>query len=124
MIFVQSRLNIVDNSGALEVGCIHLLKESSKKGAKAGEIIVCSVKKNILKKKKKPILRGQVCRALIVSTKNKVKRLGNFYVTAGLNTAILVNDSGPLANRIFGPVFQEVRNKISIKVLSIAEIIV
>lgn len=124
MIFVQSRLNIVDNSGALEVGCIHLLKDSSKKGAKVGETIVCSVKKNILKKKKKPILRGQVCRVLIISTKNKVKRLGNSYVTAGLNSGILVNDSGPIANRIFGPVFQEVRNKTSAKVLSIAETIV
>ena len=89
MIFVQSRLNIVDNSGALEVGCIHLLKDSSKKGAKVGETIVCSVKKNILKKKKKPILRGQVCRVLIISTKNKVKRLGNSYVTAGLNSGSL-----------------------------------
>ena len=34
MIFVQSKVKIIDNSGALEVGCIRLLKESSKKGAK------------------------------------------------------------------------------------------
>ena len=109
MIFVQSRLKVIDNSGALELGCIRLLKESSKKGAKVGDIVVCSVKKNI------------ICKALIVSTKNSVCRKGHYYIKSDSNSVIIINDSGPVANRIFGPIFYELRYKNMSKILSIAE---
>lgn len=111
----------MDNSGAAEVGCIRLLKESGKRGAKVGDIFVGSVKKNILKKKKKPILRGQVCKALLILSKVKSKRFGPMYVSSSSNAAILVNESGPVANRIFGPVFKNMQGKHTAKILSLAD---
>ncbi|CAF2083727.1 unnamed protein product [Brassica napus] len=50
--FIQmgTRLKVVDNSGAKEVVCIQTLR--GKKGARLGDIIICSVKQGLPEKKK------------------------------------------------------------------------
>ncbi|CAN7021233.1 unnamed protein product [Brassica rapa subsp. trilocularis] len=50
--FIQmgTRLKVVDNSGAKEVVCIQSLR--GKKGARLGDIIICSVKQGLPEKKK------------------------------------------------------------------------
>lgn len=125
MIQQGSRINIKDNSGAIIVGCIRCLRGSKKNSATLGEKFVSSVKKNILRKKKRPMLKGQVCKALLVHTKKTYKRLGNFYIKAGSNGSIIVNDQQlPIASRVFGPVFKDLKLKNLSKILSIADFIV
>lgn len=121
MIFKQTRIDILDNSGALEVGCIQPLRCSKKKGAGIGGLVVCSIKKNLIKRKKKPILRGQIYKALILSTKVSSKRFGHVYMSADKNTAILVVEKGPVGNRIFGSIFFEFRLRNLSKIIAIAD---
>ncbi len=125
MIQPESRVQVKDNSGAVVVGCIRCLKESKRNNATVGEYFIASVKKNIIRNRKRPILKGQICKALIVSTKKPIKRLGNSYISSDMNSVVLVNDQKlPISSRIFGPVFKDLRLKNLTKVLSIADYIV
>ena len=45
MIQTESRLSVVDNTGAKEVLCIKVLKGSKRRYASVGDIIVVSVKR-------------------------------------------------------------------------------
>lgn len=78
MVNVQTRVDIVDNSGGIIGGCIQVLKISSRIGAVPGQTITISIKKNIFKKhivkKSKIIVKGQICKALIVRTLKGLKR--------------------------------------------------
>lgn len=78
MVNVQTRVDIVDNSGGIIGGCIQVLKISSRIGAIPGQTITISIKKNIFKKhivkKSKIIVKGQICKALIVRTLKGLKR--------------------------------------------------
>jgi large subunit ribosomal protein L14 len=78
MICVGTICKVADNSGAILVKCIKVLKISSRIGAVAGQTITISVKKNVFKrhiiKKSKIIIKGQICKALILRTKKNIKR--------------------------------------------------
>ena len=52
---MYTRLNVADNSGAKEVGCIKVLGGSKKRYAYIGDIIVVSVKEAIPEAKVKPM---------------------------------------------------------------------
>lgn len=117
MIQLNSKLNIIDNSGAKIVRCIKVLKNA--KYAKSGDIIVVSILKALPNKKVKA---GEVHKALIIYTKKKVKRLNGSFVNLGKNAAILLNSKElPQGSRVLAPVFQELKYKNFNKVLSIAK---
>lgn len=126
MINISTRLAVVDNSGALEVGCINILKINSRIGAVPGCLITISVKKNIfkknIKKKSRIIVKGQIVKALLTTTVKGLKRGGNFFVRAYSNNAVLLNQYMlPYGTRVFGPVFREIRQKINYrKVISLS----
>jgi large subunit ribosomal protein L14 len=125
MIQPESKVKVKDNSGALVVGCIRCLKHSKKNNATVGEYFISSVKKNIINKRKRPILKGQICKALLVTTVKPIKRRGNLYIKSNMNGVVLVNDQQlPIASRIFGPVFNDLRLKNLVKILSIADFVV
>ena len=125
MIQVESRVDVKDNSGAIIVGCIRCLKGSKNNNATVGEWFVSSVKKNIIRRKKRPVLKGQIYKSLIVSTVKPIKRLGNSYIKANKNGVVLVNaEKLPIASRVFGVVFKDIRVKNLMKVLSIADYVV
>jgi large subunit ribosomal protein L14 len=71
MIQAESRLIVVDNTGAKEVLCIKVLKGSKRRYASVGDIIVVSVKRALpngnIKKK-------AVCKAVIVRTSKEIRR--------------------------------------------------
>lgn len=78
MINVEMIIRIADNSGAIWGSCIRILKMSNNSGARPGETITISVKKNIFKKnivkKSKIIIKGQICKALIIRSRKGLKR--------------------------------------------------
>jgi large subunit ribosomal protein L14 len=126
MISISTRVTIVDNSGALEGGCINVLKMNSRIGAVPGCLITISVKKNVfkknIKKKSRIITKGQIVKALVITTVKGLKRVGNFRVRTRSNNSILLNQYLlPYGTRIFGPIFREIRQKINYrKVVSLA----
>ena len=118
MIQVESRLDVADNSGAKEVFCIKVLGGSKRKYASVGDVIVVSIKDAMPKGKVK---KGDVHRAVIVRTKQAVKRIDGSLIAFDQNAAVLINKQGePIGSRIFGPVTRELRSAGYMKIISLA----
>ena len=118
MIQQESRLNVADNSGAKEVLCIKVLGNSGQDFAKIGDTIVVTVKDTI---PAGGIKKGTVSKAVIVRTKNKLRRKDGSYIRFDDNAVVLLNNSEePRGTRIFGPVARELRDKGYMKIVSLA----
>ena len=118
MIQQQTVLEVADNSGAKTVKCIKVLGGSKRVSAGIGDIIVVAVQQAIAGGKVK---KGDVKRAVIVRTKNPLKRLDGTCIQFDTNSAvILAQGFDPIGTRIFGPVARELRNKNFSKICSLA----
>lgn len=118
MIQVESRLEVADNSGAREVLCIKVLGGSKRKYASVGDVIVVSIKDALPRGKVK---KGDVCQAVIVRTRQPVKRADGSLISFDGNAAVLINKQGePIGSRIFGPVTRELRGAGYMKIISLA----
>jgi len=117
MIWVQTRLNVADNTGARSVMCIRVLK-TKRKFARVGEIIQVTVKEaqpgGVVKK-------GEICQAVVVRTKSTIRRSDGSCLKFDKNAAVIIDETGnPRGTRIFGPVARELREKDFMKVVSLA----
>lgn len=118
MIQQESRLNVCDNSGAKEILCIRVLGGTRRRYAGVGDIIVATVKDatptGTVKKK-------TVVRAVVVRTKNVIRRKDGSAIRFDDNAAVIINDEKqPRGTRIFGPVPRELREKGYAKIVSLA----
>jgi large subunit ribosomal protein L14 len=118
MIQQESRLLVCDNSGAKEILCIRVLGGTRRRYANVGDIIVATVKQaspNGQVKKK------TVVRAVVVRTRNQIRRRDGSTIKFDDNAAVIVGDDKlPRATRIFGPVPRELREKGYAKIISLA----
>ncbi len=118
MIQQETRLVVCDNSGAKEILCIRVLGGTRKRYARIGDIIVATVKQaspngNVKKK--------TVVKAVVVRTKDKIKRRDGSTICFDDNAAVIVGDDKlPKATRIFGPVPRELRDLGYAKIISLA----
>lgn len=118
MIQQESRLKVADNTGAKELLCIRVLGGSGRRYANIGDEIICSVKSAI---PGGDVKKGDVVKAVIVRSKNGVKRDDGSYIKFDQNAAVLVkDDKTPKGTRIFGPVARELRDKKYMKIVSLA----
>ena len=118
MIQSESRLEVADNSGAKEVLCIKVLGGSKRRYASVGDVIVVTVKDAVPRGKAK---KGEIFRAVIVRTKQAVKRVDGSRISFDKNAAVLINKQGePIGSRIFGPVTRELRSAGYMKIISLA----
>lgn len=118
MIQTESRLEVADNSGAKELLCIKVLGGSKRKYASIGDVIVVSIKNALPRGKVK---KGDVHRAVIVRTRQSIKRPDGSEIQFDKPAAVLVNKSNePIGTRIFGPVTRELRNLGFMKIISLA----
>jgi large subunit ribosomal protein L14 len=118
MIQTQSYLDIADNSGARRVMCIKVLGGSHRRYARVGDIIKVTVKEAIPRGKVK---KGQVMNAVVVRTKQGVRRADGSKIKFDDNAAVLLNASNaPVGTRIFGPVTRELRSEKFMKIVSLA----
>ena len=88
MITNESRLNIVDNSGAKSVLVIRCLGGSNRKFSSIGDRVVVTIKKA---DPNSGIKKGEVALALIVTTKKPFLRSNGTYISFGANCAVLIN---------------------------------
>jgi len=118
MIQQESRLIVCDNSGAKEILCIRVLGGTRRRYARVGDVIVATVKDaspNGQVKKK------TVVRAVIVRTKDQVRRKDGSTIKFDDNAAVIIGeDKLPRATRIFGPVPRELRDRGYAKIISLA----
>jgi len=118
MIQTETRLAVVDNTGAKEVLCIKVLGGSKRRYASVGDIIVCSVKKALPQGN---IKKKTVVKAVVVRTAFSVKRADGTSVRSDDNGCVIINDSNePKGTRVFGPVFRELKAKGFQKIVSLA----
>jgi large subunit ribosomal protein L14 len=118
MIQAESRLTVADNSGAKEVLCIKVLGGSKRRYASVGDVIVVTVKDAIPRGKVK---KGDVLRAVVVRTKQAIKRPDGSEIQFDRNAAVLINKQNePIGTRIFGPVIRELRGLGFMKIISLA----
>lgn len=113
-----TRLKVVDNSGAREIMCIHVLGGTRKRYARVGDLIMASVKEAV---PGGAVKKGDVVRAVIVRTVKPYGRRDGSYIRFDENAAAILDDKGnPKGSRIFGPVAKELRDKNFIKIVSLA----
>src|SRR3954462_7320047 len=118
MIQQETRLTVADNSGAKEILCIRVLGGTRRRYARVGDVIVATVKQanpqgNVKKK--------TVVRAVVVRTKNQIRRKDGSTIKFDDNAAVIIGDDLlPRGTRIFGPVPRELRDKGYAKIISLA----
>ena len=118
MVQQQSRLKVADNSGARELMVIRVLGGSKRRYGNIGDVIVATVKSatpgGVVKK-------GKVVKAVIVRTKQGVRRKDGSYISFDENAAVIIkDDKTPVGTRIFGPVARELRDYDFMKIVSLA----
>ena len=117
MIAEETELEVADNTGARRVKCFRILGQRKRYGH-IGDVIRASVKEaqtgGMVKK-------GQTCRAVIVRTKQPIRRADGSSLRFDSNAVVLVDEKlNPLGTRIFGPVARELRDKNFMKIISLA----
>lgn len=118
MIQQETRLKVGDNTGAKELLCIRVLGGTGRRYASVGDIIIAAVKEatpgGVVKK-------GDVVKAVVVRTKESVRRADGSYIRFSENAAVIIkDDNSPKGTRIFGPVARELRDKDFMKIVSLA----
>jgi large subunit ribosomal protein L14 len=119
MIQQESKLTVADNSGAKVIQCIRVLGGTKRRYARVGDIIVASVKSA---SPTGAVKRKSVVRAVVVRTKNPIKRPDGTIVKFDDNAAVILSDDNktPRGTRIFGPVPRELREKGYSRIISLA----
>lgn len=116
-----SRLRAADNSGARELLVMRVLKGSNAKYAAVGDIIVAAVKSATPGAQVK---KGEVVKAVVVRTKNMIRRPDGSTLRFDENAAVVLNNNlAPRGTRVFGPVARELRDSKfegAMKIISLA----
>ena len=122
MIQERSILKVADNSGAKTIRCFRILGGTHHRYARIGDIIVASVQtaepRRTLKKK-------DIVKALIVRTREPLRRPDGSYVRFGDNAAVIIDaKKEPIATRAFGPMPRDLKTMGYEKLMTMAEEIV
>tara|TARA_B110000014_G_scaffold256959_1_gene240812 strand:+ start:11437 stop:11805 length:369 start_codon:yes stop_codon:yes gene_type:complete len=119
MIQELTYLNVADNSGAKTVMCIRVLGGSKRRYARVGDVIKVSIKEASPKGR---VNKGDVADAVVVRTKNKIRRPDGSAIRFDENAAVLINQQKqPIGTRVFGPVSRELRSEQFMKIVSLAQ---
>ena len=118
MIQQESRLKVADNSGAKELLVIRVLGGNKQFGS-VGDVVVATVKKAI---PNGTVQKGKVVKAVIVRTKNAVRREDGSYIRFDDNACVIIkDDKSPVGTRVLGPVARELRDLGYMKIVSLAK---
>ena len=113
MVMQESRLKVADNTGAREVLVIRPLGGSKRKTANLGDIKKAIPNGNLKK--------GKVVKAVIVRSKQGVRRADGSYIKFDDNACVIIkDDKTPVGTRVLGPVARELREKDFLKIVSLA----
>jgi ribosomal protein L14 len=134
MIQKNTKILIIDNSGALVAKCIHVCKKSKIKFCVAfpGTVIIITIKRLRKSIPKKLVTKSKVCFALVTGVSSPICRITGTTVKGEFNTAIVLgkyNKKGiqknkpgdsSLANRFSGSVYHEVKKLGFFKIIALA----
>ena len=122
MVFTQTVIFGVDNSGALCIKCLRVLGKAPRSRGFPGDEIIISIKTHRPRRKVK---RGELYKAILARVGYRIARQGNITVQCGTNAAVILNKRElPLGSRVLGPVMRELREKFHFKILSLAPAVI
>src|SRR5881394_2588480 len=108
MVYLRSRLDVADNSGARMATMIGVI----------GDVISANVKEESPTGRVK---KGEVVRAVLVRTKQPIRRDDGSLLRFDNNAIVIIDkDLNPRGTRIFGPVARELRERNFMKIVSLA----
>lgn len=118
MLQVRSRLDVADNTGARMAKMIGVIGKKNSLEAKIGDVITAHVREAA---SGGTVKKGEVVRAVIVRTRQPIKRDDGSYLRFDNNAIVIIDkDLNPRGTRIFGPVARELREKNFMKIVSLA----
>ena len=116
MVYKQTKIKIVDNSGARFIRVFQLIKYSSSQNyCQSGDLVLGSI---ISYKVNKKVNKKQVCKALLITSKKNIQRGNGTCIRFDENRGILFDGNKSLGTRIFGPVPRELREQGFAKIIS------
>lgn len=125
--FTVNCTQVIDNSGALLIECVNVLKQKVNNGwGSVGDEIVCVVKRarpisGTASASAPKVRQGDVRRAVIVRTRKAVRRPDGRFIRFDDNAAVLLNNKREmLGTRIGGVVSADLRMKGWGKIVSLA----
>lgn len=122
MIQPRSIVKIADNTGAKLGRVFKVLGGSKRRYARIGDIVVISVQ---TAEPQKAVKKKEVCKALVVRSREAFRRTDGSYVRFDENAVVLVDDKKePRGGRIFGPIPREIGDLGYQKIVSLAPEIV
>jgi len=117
MLQIRSILDVADNTGARRAAAIGVLGRNQTY-ASVGEVIKAHIKEAA---PEGTVKKGEVVNAVVVRTRQAIKRSDGSYLRFDSNAIVIIDDEGnPKGTRIFGPVARELRDKKFMKIVSLA----
>jgi large subunit ribosomal protein L14 len=115
----RSIVKIADNSGGKIGRIFKVLGGSKKRYARLGDVVVISIQ---TAEPRKPVKKKDVVKALVVRTRDAVRRKDGSYIRFDENAVVLVDPDKlePKAGRIFGPIPREIGEIGYQKIISLA----
>jgi len=118
MIQLRTILDVADNTGAKKAAMICVLGKKNCFMAEIGDIINVNVKES---GPDAAIKKGEKGRAVIVRTKNPIRRADGTVLRFDRNAIVFIDTANnPRGTRVFGPVARELREKKFTKIISLA----
>ncbi len=118
MIQLRSILDVADNTGAKRASMIGVLGKKNCMFAEIGDIINVNIKESA---PDAAIKKGEVARAVVVRTKNAIRRPDGSVLRFDRNAVVFIDTANnPRGTRVFGPVARELREKNFTKIISLA----
>ena len=119
MIQQESKVKVVDNSGARELQVIRVLGGSTRRYARIGDVVVGSIKGAT---SQGSVKAHEIVRAVVVRTAKEWRRADGSTIKFDDNAVVILDADGtnPKGTRIFGPVARELRDKGYMKIVSLA----
>lgn len=118
MIQLRSILDVADNTGAKRAAMINVLGKKNCMFAEVGDIINVHIKES---SPDAAIKKGEMTKAVIVRTKNAIKRPDGSSIRFDRNAIVCIDvQHNPRGTRVFGPVARELRERNFTKIISLA----
>lgn len=120
MIQRRTKLIVADNSGARQIGVIHIYGASKQRFASLGDIIQCVVKKA---DPQGTVKDDELVKVVIARVRKEFRRPDGSYIRFDDNAGVLIDnpkDKNPRGTRIFGPVARELKERGFDKIISMA----
>jgi large subunit ribosomal protein L14 len=117
MLQIRTRLDVADNTGARMAKMIGVIGKRTLT-AHIGDVITAHIREA---QPGGQVKKGEVVRAVIVRTKQAIRREDGSYLRFDNNAIVIIDkDENPRGTRIFGPVARELREKNFMKIISLA----